>query len=91
MQPRKGTVSFAEMWMNLETVIQSEISQNEKNQYCILMRICGIQKNCRDEPVGKAEIETDIGNNCMDTKGGRGLGGMNWEMGLTYIHYRYYI
>ena len=33
--------SFVEMWMNLETVIQSEISQKEKNKYCILTHICG--------------------------------------------------
>ena len=34
--------SFVEMWMDLETVIQSEISQKEKNKYHILMHICGI-------------------------------------------------
>ena len=33
--------SFVEMWMNLESVIQSEVSQNEKNKY-ILTHICGI-------------------------------------------------
>ena len=33
--------SFVEMWMDLETVIQSEVSQKEKNKYHILMRICG--------------------------------------------------
>ena len=27
--------SFVEMWMNLETVIQSEVSQKEKNKYHI--------------------------------------------------------
>ena len=34
--------SFAETWMDLETVIQSEVSQKKKNNYCILMHICGI-------------------------------------------------
>ena len=34
--------SFVETWMDLETVIQSEVSQKEKNKYCILMHICGI-------------------------------------------------
>ena len=34
--------SFVEMWMDLESVIQSEVSQKEKNKYCILMHICGI-------------------------------------------------
>ena len=27
--------SFVVMWMNLESVIQSEVSQKEKNKYCI--------------------------------------------------------
>ena len=26
--------SFVETWMDLETVIQSEVSQREKNKYC---------------------------------------------------------
>ena len=34
--------SFVEMWLDLESVIQSEVSQREKNKYCILMHICGI-------------------------------------------------
>ena len=34
--------SFVEMWMDLETVIHSEVSQKEKNKYHILMHIFGI-------------------------------------------------
>ena len=34
--------SFVETWMDLETVIQNEVSQKEKNKYCILMHACGI-------------------------------------------------
>ena len=33
--------SFVEMWMDLETVIQSEVSHKEKNKYHILTHICG--------------------------------------------------
>ena len=33
--------SFVETWMHLETVIQSAVSQKEKNKYRILMHICG--------------------------------------------------
>ena len=33
--------SFVETSMDLETVIQSEVSQKEKNKYCILKHICG--------------------------------------------------
>ena len=29
-------------WMNLEPIIQSEVSQKEKDKYCILTHICGI-------------------------------------------------
>ena len=34
--------SFVVMWMNLESVIQSEVSQKEKNKYFILMHIYGL-------------------------------------------------
>ena len=33
--------SLVEKWMALETVIQSEVSQKEKNKYRILMHVCG--------------------------------------------------
>ena len=37
---RIETGSFVETWMDLETVIQSEVRQKEKNKY-ILTHICG--------------------------------------------------
>ena len=58
-------VQFAETWMDLETVIQSEVREN----YRILMHICGIQKNGKDL-ICKAE--TDVEKGC----------GMNWEIGI---------
>ena len=33
--------SFVEMWMDLEAVMQSKVSQKEKNKYRILTHICG--------------------------------------------------
>ena len=33
---------LVELWMDLESVINSEVSQKEKNKYRILMHICGI-------------------------------------------------
>ena len=33
---------FVVRWMDLETVIQSELSQKEKNKYCMLTHIYGI-------------------------------------------------
>ena len=46
--------------MNLETVIQSEVSQKEKNKYHILMHICGIWKNGISDLICKTEIETQM-------------------------------
>ena len=33
---------FAATWMDLETVIVSEVSQTEKEEYCMTLLICGI-------------------------------------------------
>ena len=33
---------FAAMWMDLEGIILSEISQTEKDKYCMISLICGI-------------------------------------------------
>ena len=38
---RNKTELFVEIWMDLEAVIESEVSQREKNKY-ILTHICGI-------------------------------------------------
>ena len=38
---RNESGSFVETWMDLETVIQSEVSHKEKNKYRILTHICG--------------------------------------------------
>ena len=38
---RNEIESSVETWMDLETVIQSEVSQKEKNKYRILMHVCG--------------------------------------------------
>ena len=69
------TGSFVAMWMDLETVIQSEISQKGKNKYRILTHICGIQKNGTDEPVCKAEIETQMQRTNIWTPRGESGGG----------------
>ena len=34
--------SFVETWLDLESVIQSKVSQKEENKHCILMQVCGI-------------------------------------------------
>ena len=44
-------------WMNLEPIIQSEVSQKEKDKYCILMHIYGIYKNGTEEFIYRAAME----------------------------------
>ena len=44
-------------WMNLEPIIQSEVSQKEKDKYCILTHIYGILKNGTDELIYRAAVE----------------------------------
>ena len=44
-------------WMNLEPMIQSEVSQKEKDKYHILMLIYRIYKNCSEEFIYRARME----------------------------------
>ena len=57
---RHKTGSFAELWMDLESVMQSEVrkrKKKEKHKYCILIYVCGIYKNAADEPISRAGVE----------------------------------
>ena len=44
-------------WINLDPIIQSEVIQKEKNKFCILIHIYGIQKNGTEEFICKAAME----------------------------------
>ena len=46
--------------MNLEPIIQNEVNQKEKNKYCTLMHINGIQKNSTDEAICREGMEMQI-------------------------------
>ena len=56
-------------WMNLEPIIQSEVSQKNKNKYCILTHIYGIQKDGTDEPICRAAVEMQTEKRLVDTVG----------------------
>ena len=43
-------------WMNLEPIIQSEVSQKEKDKYCNLTHKFGIQKNGTEEFIFRAAV-----------------------------------
>ena len=78
---RKEIMPFAEIQTELETITQNEVSQKEKNRYCILMDTYGIQKNGTDKPICKAETETQTQRKNKPILRGKG-GGMDWEIGI---------
>ena len=47
-------------WTKLEPIIQSELSQKEKQQYSLLMHIYGIYKDGNDDPICETAKETEI-------------------------------
>ena len=79
---------FVVRWTDLESVIQSEVSEKEKNKYCMLTHIYGIsrKKNGYEEPKGRTGIKTQMWRMDSRTQGG---GRVSWDEGrevhgLTY-------
>ena len=54
---RNAFESVLMRWMNTEPIIQSEVSQKEKDKYHILTHIYGIQKNGTKELIYRATME----------------------------------
>ena len=54
---RNAFESVLMRWMNLEPIIQSEVSQKEKDKYCILTHKYGINKNGTEEFICRATME----------------------------------
>ena len=57
--------------MNLEPIIQSELSQKEKDKYHILMHIHGIQKDGTDEPICRVVMEMQTQRTDLWTQSGK--------------------
>ena len=49
--------SFVETWMDPESVVRSEVSQTETNEYPIRVRKRGIEENSVVETICRAEKE----------------------------------
>ena len=58
-------------WMNFEPIMQSEVSQKEKDKYRILTHIYRIQKNGTKELIYRAAVEKQAIENRL-TDMGRG-------------------
>ena len=54
---RNTSKSVLMSWMNLEPIIQSEVSQKEKDKYRILMHIYGIKGNGTEEFIYREAME----------------------------------
>ena len=67
--------------MGLETVIQSGVSQKEKNKCHRLTDRSGVEKNGAGESICKAETETQM-KRTYGHQTGQGGRGMNWETGV---------
>ena len=53
-----GIMPFAAMWMDLETILLSKISQTEKDKHHMTSHICEILKDDTNELVYKTEVES---------------------------------
>ena len=54
---RKAFESVLMRWMNLEPIIQSEVSQKEKGKCHILTHIYGISENGTEELIYRAAVQ----------------------------------
>ena len=54
---RNAFESVLMRWVNLETIIQSEVSQKEKDIYLILTHIYRIYKNGTEEHIYRVAVE----------------------------------
>ena len=75
--------------MNLEPIIQSEVSQKEKDKYHILTHIYGISKNGTEEFIYRAEMEKQTQRTLMDMGRGeervRCMERVTWKLTLPYV------
>ena len=84
-------------WMNLEPIIQSEVSQKERDKYCTLMHIYGIQKGSTNEFICKANKWRNRRREQTYGQGGqgkvdsgkkervRGMERVTWRLRLLYV------
>ena len=75
--------------MNLKPIIQSKLSQKEKDKYHILMHIYGIQKNGTEEFTYRAAMEKQTENRFMDMgrreERMRYMERVTWKLTLPYV------
>ena len=78
---RNASESVLMRWMNLEPIIQSEVSQKEKEKYHILMDIYNLERGYQGIYLQGSNGQTDIENRLMDM--GRGEETVRCMEGVT--------
>ena len=63
-------IPFAATWMDLEIVILSEVTQTEKDKYCMILLICEVLKIQQTSKYNKNRL-TNIENKLVVTSGER--------------------
>ena len=85
----KKTELFVEMWMELEVVIQSEVSQRK---YSINAYMWNLEKWYRWSYLQSRNRDTEVETKYMDTKRGKGreedLGDWYWHIYIIDIMYK---
>ena len=74
------------MWLNLEIILQNEVSQKERTKHCKISLTCGIWKNDTDELIRRAESRHRCREQMYGYQGQKGVGGLE-RLGLTHTHY----
>ena len=75
---RNRIESFVETWMALETVIQSEVSQKEKNKYRIVTHVCGNKKNVQKNQFAGQKLRHRCREQTYAHQGGKTAVGWGW-------------
>ena len=58
-------------WINLQPIIQSEVSQKEKSKYYMITHTYGIYKDSTDEPICRAAMEMQSQRSDLWTQQGK--------------------
>ena len=74
--------------MKREPIIQSEVSQKDKDQYSILMHIYGIFKNGNDNPICKTEKERQMYRTDFGTMWEKARVGCYERIPLKQVYYQ---
>ena len=76
LQKRNAFELVQMRWMNVEPIIQSEVSQKEKDKYYLLLHIYGVQKDGFDNPMCRATKEAQTYRTDFWTQWEKDEGGM---------------